>query len=246
MIIEVIERSAAPLRREVVVALRRAIVSSEFKPGDRLVEAVLCAKYQVSRTVIREALRQLESEGLVAIIPNRGPVVATLSVHQAESLYEVRCALEGLAGSLFAERATDAQCAELVAELGRIRVALASGDLRERLDANDRYYDVLLAGGGNEEIARMLRSANARIRMLRTMSLDAPGRSAHTIAEMARITVAAAINRDPDEARAACEAHVRNAGEAALGEMRRNAPGGDPLADATTQSTGGVPVAVPS
>ncbi|MER5183292.1 GntR family transcriptional regulator [Streptomyces sp. NPDC002896] len=205
-----------------MTALRRAIVTSEFKPGGRLIETVLCEKYSVSRTVIREALRQLESEGLVAMVPNRGPEVATLTLHDAENLYEVRRALEALASSLFAERATDAQCAELVAQLGHVKAAIAAGEPAERLAAKDRYYDVLLDGTGNEEIARMLRSVNARTQMLRALSLNASGRSERTIAEIARITAAAAVNRDPDEARAACEEHVRNAAEVALSEMRKS------------------------
>ncbi|WP_284989527.1 GntR family transcriptional regulator [Arthrobacter sp. efr-133-TYG-120] len=221
MTIDAIRRTAAPLRTEVVNALRRAIVAQEFGPGERLVETVLCEKYAVSRTVVREALRQLESEGLVSMVPNRGPEVATLSIHDAESLYEVRRALESLAGSLFAERASDAQCTELVARLGEVKAAVASGDPHKRLAAKDRYYDVLFDGTGNAEIARMLRSVHARTQMLRTLSLAVPGREGRTIAELTRITAAAAVNRDPDEARVACEEHVRNAAEAALGEMRR-------------------------
>jgi DNA-binding GntR family transcriptional regulator len=221
MTADAIQRTAAPLRQEVVTALRRAIVASEFKPGDRLIETILCDKYAVSRTVIREALRQLESEGLVTMVPNRGPEVATLTLHDAESLYEVRRALEALAGSLFAERATDNQCTELVARLGEFKVAVGSGDPAEKLAAKDRYYEVLLAGTGNAEIARMLRTINARTQMLRTLSLRAPNREVHTVAEMARMTAAAAVQRNPDEASAACEEHVRNAAEAALSEMRK-------------------------
>lgn len=221
MTTDAIRRTAAPLRTEVVNALRRAIVAQEFAPGERLVETVMCEKYSVSRTVVREALRQLESEGLVTMVPNRGPEVATLSIHEAESLYEVRRALESLAGSLFAERASDAHCTELVSKLGEVKAAVASGDPEQRLAAKDSYYDVLFDGAGNAEIARMLRSVNARTQMLRTLSLAAPGRDARTVAEITRITAAAAVNRDPDEARAACEEHVRNAAEAALSEMRK-------------------------
>jgi DNA-binding GntR family transcriptional regulator len=221
MSIDAIRRTAAPLRTEVVNALRRAIVAQEFAPGERLVETVMCEKYSVSRTVVREALRQLESEGLVTMVPNRGPEVATLSIHDAESLYEVRRALESLAGSLFAERATDAQCTALVARLGEIKAAVVSADAEKRLAAKDGYYDVLFAGTGNSEIARMLRSVHARTQMLRNLSLAAPGREAMTIAELTRITAAAAVTRDPQEASAACEEHVRNAAEAALGEMRK-------------------------
>ncbi len=221
MTIDAVRRTAAPLRTEVVNALRRAIVAQEFTPGERLVETVLCEKYSVSRTVVREALRQLESEGLVSMVANRGPEVATLSISDAENLYEVRCALESLAGSLFAERATDEQCTELVARLGEIKAAMTSGNAEKRLAAKDRYYDVLLEGTGNAEIARMLRSVNARTQILRALSLAAPGRQAHTIAEITRMTAAAAVNRDPEEARIACQEHIRNAAEAALTEMRR-------------------------
>lgn len=216
-------RTAAPLRQEVVAALRRSIVTAEFEPGARLIESVLCAKYAVSRTVVREALRQLESEGLVAMVANRGPEVARLTLRDAESLYEVRCALESLAGGLFAERATDAQCAELVARFGEVRASMASVDVEGRLEAKDRYYDILLAGAGNTEIVRMLRAINARTQMLRNVSLGSPGRGERTIAEIALITSAAAVNRDPVEARAACEAHVRSAAEVALGVLRSEA-----------------------
>ncbi len=117
-------REAAPLRSQVVELLRRAIVGGELGPGERLVERVLCARFAVSRTVVREALRQLESEGLVTTVPQRGPVVAVLTAADAEALYEVRAVLEGLAGRAFAQRATPAErvaLRERLAELGRFR-----------------------------------------------------------------------------------------------------------------------------
>src|SRR5207248_2791945 len=104
-----VQRVAAPLRTQVLEALRQDVLAAEFQPGERLVEAQLCARYEVSRTVVREVLRQLESEGLVTTVPNRGPVVTELTTADAEALFEVRGALEGLAGALFAERATAEQ-----------------------------------------------------------------------------------------------------------------------------------------
>ncbi|NKX54422.1 GntR family transcriptional regulator [Arthrobacter mobilis] len=216
-----VKRMAAPLRQEVTEALRRAIVTSEFSPGERLVESTLCDKFDVSRTVIREALRQLETEGLISIVPNRGPEVATLSMKQAEDLYEARQALESKAGALFAERATDAQCTELLSALNEVKAAVADGDPNRNLAVKDRFYEVLLAGSGNAEIQRMLKIVNARIQMLRMYSLASPDRGAHTVAELTRITAAAAVNRDPDEAARACNDHVRNAAAAGLAELRR-------------------------
>lgn len=179
MISEAIQRTAAPLRQEVVAALRRAIVTCEYSPGERLVETALCDKFSVSRTVIREALRQLESEQLVVTVPNRGPPeVATLTPTEARSLYEVRGALESLAGNLFAERATEAQRGQLVARLFDIRRAESAGGAQQLLAAKDSYYEVLLAGAGNKEISGMLRQINARTQVLRALSTSSPpGRS---------------------------------------------------------------------
>lgn len=127
-----VRRVAAPLRQQVVGELRESILAARFEPGTRLVEKVLCERYEVSRTVVREALRQLEAEGLVRIVANRGPVVATLSPQEAASLYEVRGALEALAGSLFAQRATDEQCAALQQALQRVRDTVGKrGSARE-------------------------------------------------------------------------------------------------------------------
>ena len=96
------------LREKTVERLREALLNQFFAPGDRLIERELCELTGVSRTSVREALRLLESEGLIETIPNRGPIVASLSAEDAQYIYEVREALEGLAGRLFAERASDA------------------------------------------------------------------------------------------------------------------------------------------
>src|SRR5687768_16541072 len=88
---------AAPLRRQVIGLLRNAILTFEYEPGQRLVERDLCERFDVSRTVIREALRHLEAEGLIQIVPNRGPVVSAATPAEARDLYEVREALEPMA-----------------------------------------------------------------------------------------------------------------------------------------------------
>src|SRR5277367_656435 len=92
-----IERSAAPLRRQVLEELRSSIISGRLLPGARLIERELIAMMGVSRTVIREALRQLEAEGLVSNIPNKGPIVRELTIEEAKDLYAIRAVLEGLA-----------------------------------------------------------------------------------------------------------------------------------------------------
>src|SRR5512143_571714 len=103
-----IRKFAAPLRQQVLDGLRRAIIDGQLAPGARLTERELTKMMGVSRTVVREALRQLESEGLIAIIPNKGPVVRELTPAEARDLYSIRAVLEGFAARLFTENARDA------------------------------------------------------------------------------------------------------------------------------------------
>ena len=104
-----VHRIAAPLRHSVTESIRNAIAAGVFKAGARLPERDLCAMTGVSRTLVREALRQLESEGLINVVAHRGPVVSRVTPEQAEGIYQVRIELEGLASQLFAERASEVQ-----------------------------------------------------------------------------------------------------------------------------------------
>lgn len=215
-----VQRAAAPLREQVLELLRADILASEFEPGERLIEARLCARFDVSRTVIREVLRQLESEGLVSIVPNHGPVIAELTPRDAKALFEVRVALEGLAGALFAQRATAKQAKQLRDALRTVERSLDKSDLAARLAAKDKFYDVLIDGADNEVIRTQLRGIHARVQMLRGLSMQTAGRNAAIRAELTEITRAAADERDTDAARRACEQHVQNASEVALRELQ--------------------------
>jgi DNA-binding GntR family transcriptional regulator len=215
--VDPLRRIAAPLRQQVTELLREAISEGDFEPGERLVEKILCDRYNVSRTVIREALRHLEAEGLVELVANRGPVVRVLSDAEADSLYEVRGALEGLAGQLFAQRADAAQQAELRGALERIRAVIGDAPLPELLAAKDAFYEVLIIGCGNDVIPTTLRTVHTQIRMLRGLSLQAEGRLPNTLRELEAIVDAAVVRRDPELARLRCVEHVTAAAEA----MRR-------------------------
>ncbi len=209
-----LHRVAAPLRSQVIELMREAICDGEFPPGVRLVEKTLCERYAVSRTVVREALRHLEAEGLIDLVAHRGPVVRVLSEKDADALYEVRGALEGLAGELFAERASAAQRAELTRAVERVRAAAGSGTLPELLAAKTVFYDALLDGSGNPVIHTTLRTVRTQIGMLRGTSLQAKGRLPLMLRELEEIADAAVVRRDPEAARTACVAHVTAAAAA--------------------------------
>lgn len=211
-----VQRVAAPLREQVLDLLRAAIVEHRLKPGQRLIERELVEQIGVSRTTIREVLRQLAAEGLVATIPQRGAVVAVPSAEEAAELYEVRAALESLAARRFVERASDSQVKALRAAYEEVAQVMSAGDDADTLamiQAKDRFYDVLLKGSGNRSIHSILSGLTARVSVLRATSMSQPGRASQSLAEIETI-VAAVERRDPDGAAQACIHHVEMAAKA--------------------------------
>jgi len=217
-----VPRSKTTLRQQVLEVLRRAILEFHFKPGDRLIERELCDLVGVSRTSVREALRHLESEGLVQNLPNKGPVVATVTREDAQALYEVREVLEGLAARLFTERATAKEIAALQTALDRLAETFGRGDIRQIVAEATRFYDVLLEGSGNATIRDLIRSLQARVVFLRGTSMSRPGRAPGSLAEM-RTIVEAVLRRDSAAAERAAQAHVRCARDAALAVLQAEA-----------------------
>jgi DNA-binding GntR family transcriptional regulator len=209
-------RVAAPLREQVLEGLRRAILNFDLKPGERLVERELIEQIGVSRTTIREVLRELTAEGLVVVIPQKGAVVYAPSPVEAQDLYAVRASLESLAVRRFIERASEANVDALRATVDEMEaVALGDGDMLTLLQAKDRFYDVLLEGAASPTIQDILGGVQARVRLLRATSLSQPGRSVHVISEI-RALVAAIAARDADEATRLCVAHLNNAAATGL------------------------------
>lgn len=212
-------RVAAPLRHQVVENIREAIAVGKLAAGNRLVERDLCEMTGVSRTLIREALRQLETEGLVDVIPNKGPIVARISPRQAREVFQLRAELEGLASQLFAELATDAQMKALQDAFARLRDAYASRDAVATLAAKSRFYDCLVDGSGNETLGGVLRQLHARAMVLRATSLSQPGRTAESEREIAEL-MKAIRKRDGAAARKASIAHITKAAQAALSMLQ--------------------------
>lgn len=210
-----ITTAAAPVRAQVVEKLRRAILDGRFTVGDRLREKELCELTGVSRTSVREALRQLEADGLVEMVPNHGPIVARLSLADAREVYEVREVVEGLAGRLFAESASEAQVAQLVATYARMREVVAEGRYDELVQHKDLFYSALFAGARNAIAARTIDGLRTRITALRSRTLSRPGRPEETIEEVGAI-VDAIVARDAARAEAACKRHVAIAADLAL------------------------------
>lgn len=222
-----VERQVAPLRRQVVQLMRQDILDAHLAPGQRLLESELCASYDVSRTVVREALRQLESEHLITMLPNRGPIVTVLTGEEIRAIYEVRTNLEGLAGARFAERATDPEATALVRHAQSMEATYLHGTLQTRRESKDAFYELLLAGAHNSVLASTLAGIHSRVSVFRHYAFTDQKRVAHSMKELRAIVAAAAVERDPDAAQRACEQHIRTAGELALLEYEARLPAED-------------------
>jgi DNA-binding GntR family transcriptional regulator len=211
-----IGRVAAPLREQVLDLLREAILDFRFEPGQRLIERELIEEIGVSRTTIREVIRELETEGLVTTIPQRGVQVVVPTQQEASEIYEVRAALEGFAARRFVERASDEQVAALRAAAEHYAQTVAAGaTIRQILEAKDKFYAVLVDGARNQAIATILSTLQARVRAMRAASLSRPGRPEAAAAELLAL-VSAAERRDADAAERASVEHLANSSSSAL------------------------------
>jgi GntR family transcriptional regulator, trigonelline degradation regulator len=205
-----VARDTPTLRELTTAKLREAILSLHFKPDQHLVERELCEETGVSRTSVREALRQLEAEGLVERRGNRGLFVSSVTTDEARQVYEVRAALEPEMARLFAERATARDLKALESAFRELEKAGQSRNVRTYVSAYDRFYEVLLEGSGNKLAKRFLRTLRARITFLRTITTQESEASyRRETVEQVRKILEAAVARNGEQLAQRCRSFVQ-------------------------------------
>ncbi len=162
-----------PLRELVFDSLRKAIILGKLKPGERLMEIQLAEEMGVSRTPVREAIRKLELEGFVVMVPRRGAYVAGVSVKDIADVFEVRSALEGLAAGLAAERITE----EEMEELEKV-IHLISGeeDILTVYKKDNEFHELIYKASRNHRLTQIITNLSEHINRFRLTSLSVPGR----------------------------------------------------------------------
>lgn len=222
-----VERPSKTLRELALEKVRDAIFSGHFKPGDRLVERDLCTQLGVSRTIVREVLRHLESEGLVANpVNNKGPMVARLELDEARQIYEIRAALEGMASRLCADKADPSVVARLEEALAGIRQAYDVNDMAEVLARTTQFYETLFTSIDRHVAWGVVKLMMVRINHLRSMTIKTERRSVEGPAQMQKIVDAIRTGDGPAAERAAAE-HVQRAASIASVVLRQQEPSGD-------------------
>lgn len=205
-----IEHTPVTLRDIVQEKMREAIIEGHFKPGQRLVERPLCEQLGVSRTVVRETIRYLEAEGLVEILPNKGPIVATLSWDDARQIYDIRRMLESEAAMACALQGDKKTRKALKAALSDLQDAFDDGSPRALFKATAQFYEVIFTGAGHSIAWEVVNRLNGRISRLRVMTLSTADRKKPGLGHMTAIYSAIA-DGNPKTARTAVHAHIDDA-----------------------------------
>ena len=205
-----IENAPATLREITLERMRKAIIGGVFSPAERLVERTLCGELGVSRSVIREVIRHLEAEGLVTSLPNRGPIVASLSWDDARQIYDIRAALESAAVFDCAARADDTAKKHLGLLLDDLDKSASEQIPTAVIDATTAFYSFIFESAGHNVAWEIVTRLNSRISRLRAMTLSSTNRMVNGPALIREIYTAIERN-DPEEAATACKQHVASA-----------------------------------
>ncbi len=211
--------SYKPLREVVFETLREAIINGVLRPGERLMELQLAEALGVSRTPVREAIRKLELEGFVVMVPRKGAYVAGISLKDITNVFEVRAALEGLAAGLAAERITEEELEELERILVEKAEIIEKGEVARFVECDTRFHDVIYRVSRNQRLVQILSNLRDEINRFRSVSLAYPGRMREALEEHRKI-VEAIAERDVSLAQAAALEHIENAENSLLEAVR--------------------------
>ena len=199
----------APLRNKIMTSLRRAIETGALEPGTRLVEKDLCERLNVRRTSLREALRQLQAEGILTDLNNRGLTVAAVSRSDAENIYRIRGVLEPLIVEQFIENAPEDEVHGLKAQSEVLKKAYMSSNAEDIVAAKRDFYDRICTGARNPIAFDLLKKLTLLTSPLRRRSVVRKDRQSQSISEIDAI-VSAIVKRDKTAAKTAAEKHVAN------------------------------------
>ncbi len=198
------------LRAQVFSEIEKAILNGVLKPGESLIECKLSSELGVSRTPVREALRQLELEGLVKTVPNKGAIVIGISESDIEDIYSIRKVVEALAARWAAEKISDADIEKLsnVVELQEFYVS--KNDLIQVWQLDTAFHEIIFNACGSRILMHTLTGFHHYIQKARELSLKTRGRPSLAVAEHKKI-LEALKNHNPDEAERLTSEHISRA-----------------------------------
>lgn len=212
--------SYQPLREVVCETLREAICDGILEPGERLMEIQIAEELGVSRTPVREAIRKLELEGYVIMLPRRGTYVANLSIKDINEVYEIRASIDALAAGLAAERITDDELEQMERMLVATVEAFDKGDMDRVVEYDTKFHDVLYCASRNARLVGIINNLREQLTRFRSISMAYPGRMKKTMEEHGRM-VEAIAQRNVELAQQLARQHMENSEQALLLDLQK-------------------------
>ncbi len=211
---------APPMAERIAEALRQAIIAGTLEPGSRVNESEIAARYRISRSPVREALRLLQQEGLVAMEPRRGAFVKRLTPQEVVDVYDVKSMLEGHATGLATRRMGERDLERLAACVARMEREVAASDMTAYVQSTREFHEIIVHGCGNATLASIYQGLERKIHWLRTLSLSWPGRVDVSLADH-RAILDAMQRRDAALAERIARAHIEQASQDLLSRLER-------------------------
>ena len=208
-----------PLREMVFESLREAIILGRLRPGERLMEIQMAEEMGVSRTPVREAIRKLELEGFVAMVPRKGAYVADISVKDIVDVFEIRAALEALAAGLAAERITADEMELLERSLVQISKSSTGDNINAIVAVDINFHDIIYQASRNQRLVQIITHLKEQIHRFRMTSLSQQGRTKVALDEH-KIIVEAISDRNIELAQQLAREHIENAEQSLLNVLR--------------------------
>lgn len=178
------------LSGRVYKSIRNNILEGFYQPGDELKEKNIGEELGVSRTPVREALRQLELEGLVSIVPNKGAVVVGVSLEDIQDIYEIRALLEGLCARWAANNISDEQITEMDENLLLSEFHESRGNYEQLVTLDSQFHEIMYDASGSRELKRVLKDYHEYVLRVRKNSLGAANRAKNSTVEHKKIAEA--------------------------------------------------------
>ncbi len=175
------------LREKILETIRDAISSGALKPGEKVAEPELAERFGISRTPIREAFRQLESEGYLTVIPRKGAVVVSFSTKEVEEFYAIKSILEGYAANLACRNLTEKEIDKLAAINEKLRQLAEEDDIKHFFKIHNDFHELFRKAADNAKLDELISSLVGKFQRLRYASLSKPGRMRISVQEHAKI-----------------------------------------------------------
>ncbi|GAB7025801.1 GntR family transcriptional regulator [Geotalea toluenoxydans] len=175
------------LRERILETIRDAIMSGSLKPGEKVAEPELAERFGISRTPIREAFRQLESEGYLSVIPRKGAVVAAFSQRDVEEFYAIKSILEGYAARKACDNLTAKELDKLTAINQKLHHLAEAGDIKNFFKVHNDFHDLFIKAANNDKLYEMVNGLVKKFQRLRVASLSKKGRMQVSVEEHEKI-----------------------------------------------------------